>query len=106
VSRITCLLAFGLMFGPEGVAVAYSVSWVAIAALQAYVLYRQGLLDVALPIVRQGALVGICTVLCAAVLAINNSLPVLLNGAIMATVFAALLVLFRPIPIGRLRWQV
>jgi peptidoglycan biosynthesis protein MviN/MurJ (putative lipid II flippase) len=104
-SRITCLAAFGLMFGPKGVAVAYSVSWVAIAGLQAVVLYREGLLDLEMPIVRQGTLVALCTAACAAVLIVNDALPVLVNGAIVAGVFATLLVLVRPIPMRRLQWQ-
>jgi peptidoglycan biosynthesis protein MviN/MurJ (putative lipid II flippase) len=104
-SRIVCLGAFGLTFGPEGVAVAYSVSWVAIAALQALVLYHEGLLKLDLPIVRQGSLVGLFTAACAAALIVNGTLPVLVNGAIVLSVFAALMLLFRPIPVRSLRWQ-
>src|SRR5205814_1848394 len=76
IVRIACLAVFGILFGPEGVAAAYSIAWVMIALLQAYVLFREGLLDLELPVIRQGLFIGACTAGCAVLLIAGSTLPV------------------------------
>jgi peptidoglycan biosynthesis protein MviN/MurJ (putative lipid II flippase) len=104
-ARMTLILALGPIFGPEGVAAAYSITWLGVAGALFVILTRKQLLYWNLPIVGKGFAVSAGTAATAVVVALLAPGPVLLNGGLVLAVFATLFLAARPVGLWRSLWQ-
>lgn len=106
VIRIVLAAACGLVWGPPGLAVAYSLAWMIAAAVQAAMLRRRRLLLGNRRVVGRSCLVASATAASAVLLAVAApAVPALVSGVLVAAVFAALCVGMWPAATWSAVWQ-